>query len=79
MRIRAKLLVFILLNISIRDGIAEFKCLSGYKATKDNEELVKEFSETTCKNEDACFSAKGSFVIIGNTCELLNFIYNKKN
>ena len=70
--------MFILLTNTIRDGTAEFKCLRGYKATEDNEELVKEFSETTCKNEDACFSAKGSFVINGNTCELLNFIYKKK-
>ena len=65
---RAKFLVFILLTNSIRDGTAEFKCLSGYKATKDNEELVKEFSETTCENEKTCFSAKGSFVIDGSTC-----------
>ena len=77
MKIRAKLLVFILLTNSIRNGTAEFKCLSGYKATKDNEELVKKFSENTCEMEDACFSAKGSFVMDGNTCELLIFI--KKN
>ena len=81
MKIRVKLLVFILLTNSIRDGTAEFKCLSGYKATKDNEKLVKEFSEIMCDSptHDACYSAKGSFTIDGNTCELLIFFYKKNN
>ena len=71
MKIRAKLFVFILLTNSIRDGTVEFKCLSGYKATLDNEEMLGEFSETTCDDgDDACFSARGYFVQDGSTCEL---------
>ena len=77
MKIRAKLLVFILLTNSIRHGTCNgvFKCLRGYKATKDNEELAQDFSEIECNSEDACFSAKGSFVIDGSTCELFKNIF----
>ena len=83
MKISAKLLVLILFTNFIRDGTstAHFKCLSGYKVTKDNEKLVKEFSEIMCDSptHDACYSAKGSFTIDGNTCELLIFFYKKNN
>ena len=70
MKIRGKLFVFILLTNSIIGGTSTgFKCLSGYKATKDNEKLAKDFSESDCQGgEDACFSAKGSFVFDGITC-----------
>ena len=69
MKIRGKLFVFILLTNSIIGGNSTgFKCLSGYKVTKDNKELATDFSETDCYSEDACFSAKGSFVLDGITC-----------
>ena len=82
MKIKTKLLVYILLTNFIRDGIstADFKCDTGYKLTKGSEEFVKDFSENTCTGKQytvACFSAKGSFVIDGSTCELLNFFFNK--
>ena len=68
MKFRAKLLVLILLTNLIRDGYAEFKCLTGYKLTKNDEKLVQEFTEAKCQDEDACVSAKGSFLHEGNTC-----------
>merc|ERR1719334_1577010 len=70
MKLRAKLLVLILLTNSIRDSTAEFKCLQGYKVMKDNEKLDQEFSEVLCESGDACVSAKGSFLHEGNTYEV---------
>jgi len=74
MKIKTKLFVFILLTNSMRHGTstAHFKCLSGYKATLDNEVMSGEFSEVTCHDDDdACFSARGSFVLDGSTWEVI--------
>lgn len=81
MKIKTKLLVYILLTNIFRDGIstANFKCDTGYKLTKGGEEFVKVFSETTCsENQNACISAKGSFVVEGTTCKLLQTYFKQK-
>ena len=53
----------------MRDG-ASNKCLTGYQLTKNNEEKAQEFEEEECQpGWDKCYSAKGSLVANGITCE----------
>ena len=78
MKTNAKFLIFILFFKSIRDGTS-IKCDLGYQMTKDNVVMTKEFSEVECEAGlyDNCFSAKGSFVLKGLTCEFLNKFSSK--
>lgn len=79
MKIKAKLFIFILLTKSIRDGAASFKCDTGYKMTKGGMEMSSDFYEAECEGvKNRCYSAKGSFVMDGVTCEFFQTIFNLK-